>query len=233
MGQDSIPEIYQIRVWIRGISPSIWRRLWIRSDSTLADLHYTLQIAFSWTDFHLHRFRIHGKDFGITRAGGPWYSADARDVRLAEFRFQINDRFLYEYDFGYSWQHEIRVERRLAVDSQRSYPVCVGGRRASPPEDCGGALAYMQRVEAHRLDHPWEEIGTITEALSRLLEAKDDKAIGDVLGDLQPLREAADRLEAHNRFQVDHFDRQAVNRRLKMYAAGNESWMLESAGEGT
>jgi len=59
---------------------------------------------------------------------------------------------------------EIRVERHLAVDSQRSYPVCVGGRRASPPEDCGGALAYMQLVEAHRLNPPWEEIRTITEA---------------------------------------------------------------------
>src|SRR5450755_493756 len=61
------PEGYLIHVWIRQITPMIWRRLLVRSDSTLADLHYTLQIAFAWTDYHLHRFRIHGKEFGIPR----------------------------------------------------------------------------------------------------------------------------------------------------------------------
>ena len=60
-------EGYLIHVWIRQITPMIWRRLLVRSDSTLADLHYTLQIAFAWTDYHLHRFRIHGKEFGIPR----------------------------------------------------------------------------------------------------------------------------------------------------------------------
>ncbi len=58
-------EIYQIHVWIRQITPMIWRRLLLRSDSTLADLHYAIQIAFGWTDFHLHRFHLHGK-VGLT-----------------------------------------------------------------------------------------------------------------------------------------------------------------------
>ena len=48
----------------------IWRRLLLRSDQTLADLHCALQISFGWGDFHLHRFRIHGKDFGLFRFGG-------------------------------------------------------------------------------------------------------------------------------------------------------------------
>ena len=93
-------EGYLIHVWIRQITPIIWRRLLVRSDNTLADLHYTLQIAFAWTDYHLHRFRIHGKEFGILRMGGPWYSEDARNVRLTDFQFRVNERFLYEYDLG-------------------------------------------------------------------------------------------------------------------------------------
>ena len=42
-------QAYQLRIWIREISPQIWRRLLVRSDSTIAQLHDTLQIAFGWS----------------------------------------------------------------------------------------------------------------------------------------------------------------------------------------
>jgi Plasmid pRiA4b ORF-3-like protein len=58
MAVETTPEVYQVHAWIRQISPMIWRRLLVRIDSTLADLHDVLQIAFGWSDFHLHRFRI-------------------------------------------------------------------------------------------------------------------------------------------------------------------------------
>jgi Plasmid pRiA4b ORF-3-like protein len=70
MANETTPEVYQLHAWIRQISPMIWRRLLVRSDSTLANLHDMLQIAFGWTDFHLHRFRIHGRDYGVHRVGG-------------------------------------------------------------------------------------------------------------------------------------------------------------------
>src|SRR5512135_605841 len=70
MASETIPPVYQLHVWIRRISPMIWRRLLVRNESTLADLHDVLQIAFGWSDFHLHRFRIHGRDYGTNRVGG-------------------------------------------------------------------------------------------------------------------------------------------------------------------
>ena len=105
------PAGYRIHVWIWGINPMIWRRLVVSADNTLADLHYVIQIAFGWTDYHLHRFRIHGKEFGIPRLGGPWYSQDARHLRLIDFHFRVNERFLYEYDFTDAWEHQVRIER--------------------------------------------------------------------------------------------------------------------------
>ena len=57
--------VYQFKVVLRGISPMIWRRLLLRSDHSIADLHYTIQIAMVWSDSHLHRFHIHGKDYGV------------------------------------------------------------------------------------------------------------------------------------------------------------------------
>ena len=66
-----------------------------------------------------------------------------QQVRLADFRFRINERFVYEYDFGDTWQHEVRIEQRLPLDDTGVYPRCIGGRRQAPPEDCGGPLAFM------------------------------------------------------------------------------------------
>ena len=77
MADEATPEVYQIHVWIRHISPMIWRRLLMRADSTLANLHDAIRIA-SWSDFHLHRFRIHGQDHGVSRLGGLSSSRAAR-----------------------------------------------------------------------------------------------------------------------------------------------------------
>ena len=96
------------------------------AESTLADLHYAIQIAFAWTDYHLHRFRIRGKEYGIPRLGGPWYSRDARDIRLIDFHFRVNERFLYEYDFTDSWEHQVRIEQFVPPEQTQPYSVCVG-----------------------------------------------------------------------------------------------------------
>jgi hypothetical protein len=59
------PTSYQLKGVLLGISPMIWRRLLVRGDSTIADLHSIRQIAMGWTDTHLHQFRIQGKTYGI------------------------------------------------------------------------------------------------------------------------------------------------------------------------
>jgi len=114
--------IYQLKVVLLGISPMIWRRLKVSSDSTIEDLHYTLQIAMGWSDIHLHHFIIHGKQYGITQPGGIIFSERARVVKLATFEIRVKERFIYEYDFSihpamgawrYWWRHEIRVEAML------------------------------------------------------------------------------------------------------------------------
>src|SRR5512135_59177 len=128
MTSQAIPPIYKLHLWIRQISPMIWRRVLVRRESTLAQLHDVIQIVFGWSDAHLHRCRIHGRDYGVSRDGGPWFSQDARQVRLVDFQFRLNERFLYEYDFGDRWQHEVRIERRLEEQPKRTYPLCIGGR---------------------------------------------------------------------------------------------------------
>lgn len=183
----------------------IWRRLLVRSDSTIADLHYTLQIAMGWDDFHLHEFIIRGKRYGVSRIGGLSFTDNPRQVRLGDFQFRLNERFLYEYDFGDQWQHEIRIEKKLPLDSKKAYPVCIGGARAAPPEDCGGAWAFMALKQRY-------SVGYIAEQVMEMLE---QKGIDDYREELH---------ECQYWLTADKFDRRAVNWRLKQYAAGDDAW---------
>jgi hypothetical protein len=90
-------------------------------------------------------------------AQGP--SVSAR-VHLADFPFRHNERFFYEYDFRNLWQHVIRVERRLAWDDMRLYPVCLGRQRATPPEDWGGPWAFMALQDSIPLAISWSATPT-------------------------------------------------------------------------
>jgi Plasmid pRiA4b ORF-3-like protein len=205
--------IYQFRVVVQGISPLIWRRFFICSDMSLATLHATLQIVFGWSDVHLHYFRIHGKEYGCARVGGPSFDGEARHVPLVALRLHRGERFSYIYNFIDHWECELRLETMLAVDPRRRYPVCTGGKRAAPPEDCGGTWAYLQRVDQPHI--PLEAMATVATALERLLKADGQMTIRQVMGDRETVREAVDQLNAYLQFQPEHFDHRAVNTRLR------------------
>jgi len=202
--------VYQLRVWLGEISPLIWRRLLVRSDSTIADLHCTLQIAMGWSDSHLHQFIIHGKRYGLAQPGGVGFSDDPHQVRLGDLGLRLKERFFYEYDFGDLWRHEIRVEQQVALVPKKGYPVCIGGARASPPEDCGGPWAFTALKQHYSPVY----------IAQRLLDLLDPgEAQTDLVDAQQEVRTFLYWLQA------DRFDRRAVNRRLKQDAAGDEAWV--------
>jgi hypothetical protein len=193
MLEHSEPAVYQLRVVLLGISPLIWRRLLVPGRTSLADLHDILQIAFGWTDDSLHQFLIHGRKFGLSREGGLSFRDNPHDVRLADFAFRPGENFLYEYDFLSNWQHLIRVEAiRPSADH---YPICSGGKRIAPPEDCGGLEAFLQLQQSH----PQE---------SHILRLAELLQQSDICNHIDELA------EIHRRLRPDRFDRRAVNQRL-------------------
>jgi hypothetical protein len=103
-------KVYQLNVSLRDLSPLIWRRLLVTSDTRIAHLHGMLQIAMGWEDVHLHRFRIHGKDYGISRGGGIVFDDNPHQVRLSAVKLRARERFVYEYDMGDCWHHDIRLD---------------------------------------------------------------------------------------------------------------------------
>ncbi len=111
---------------LRGVSPLIWRRLLVRSDSSIADLHTTLQLALGWSDEHLNRFVVHGREYGVAHPGGLWFRDDPHEVRLVDLGLRVGERFLYEYDFMDRWCHDVRVE---GAGATRSAPGAVAPPR--------------------------------------------------------------------------------------------------------
>ena len=138
-------------------------------DSTIADLHHALQIAFGWTDTYLHRVVIRGKDYGIARRGGLSFADDPTQVQLADLRLRPRERWSYQYDFGDDWQHDVRVEQIKSLDPHRAYPVCIGGARAAPPEDCGGPWAFLNLRQRY---HPAAVAGRLAVIFGAVLDPR-------------------------------------------------------------
>jgi len=198
----SVPTVHQLRVVLRGISPLIWRRLLVRSNSTIADLHGTLQGALGWSDEHLNRFVIHGREYGLGHLGGIGFGDDPRQVRLSDFRLRVGERFLYEYDFTDGWQHDVRVEQLPPLEPGQQYPRCIGGRRRVPPEDCGRPWAFLELRQRYSLLN-------IADRLYAL--AKHRLAIG---GEAFVHDHYAEVMQLLGWLEIDRFDRRTANRRL-------------------
>lgn len=150
--------IYQIKVTLRGSKPPIWRRFQVAGDTRLSKLHDILQVVMGWEDYHLYQFTIGGTYFGRPDPDFGLDMESDRKVRLSQVVTGEKAKFTYEYDFGDSWEHQILIEKILPPEPGVRYPICLTGKRACPPEDCGGIWGYADFLEAiQNPKHPEHE----------------------------------------------------------------------------
>jgi hypothetical protein len=141
-------KIYVIKIAVRGVSPMVWRRLRIATDTSLAALHSIFQIVQGWGDDYLHQFHIYGKGYGISYDGGIGFPDNPFQTVIDDFSFDIDDRFTYEYNFFEHWLHDVRVEA-IHEDSTLKTPFCTSGHGmpGAPPEDeADKTLAFLEAI---------------------------------------------------------------------------------------
>ncbi|MDR0597427.1 MAG: plasmid pRiA4b ORF-3 family protein [Treponema sp.] len=151
----SARRIYVLRAKIEGSKPPIWRKLSVPGDYSLEDLHIVLQIAFGWENDHMHSFIIDSTEYGMAESM-KMIDVFFDDEIIDENTVCLDDllaekqKFTYLYDFGDSWKHTITVSKTIPAEDdtgEPSAPLCLGGARAGPPEDCGGIWGYEEMLE--------------------------------------------------------------------------------------
>ncbi len=147
-------ETYQIKMILLDTHPPVWRRVLVPRDITLRQLHRIVQKVMGWTDSHVHQFVSQGQKYSDPKYQLGTGITDERMTKLCEVISTVGNRFLYEYDFGDGWRHELRLEQIL-VQNDSFRPICVAGERACPPEDCGGPFGFAELLEIlGNAEHP-------------------------------------------------------------------------------
>lgn len=152
-------KVFQLKVTLLETDPPVWRRIQVPGCYSFWDLHCAITDAFGWLDYHLHLFTVRnpktGKQdhFGIpedeedddlvgyaTRPG--WMTS------ISHYFTPENTIADYLYDFGDDWHHSVVLEEILPKSKKGTYPRCIGGEKACPPEDCGGSSGYQRFKKA-------------------------------------------------------------------------------------
>jgi hypothetical protein len=153
---------YQVRVDLAETKPPLWRRLELSSGLFLNEVHDIVQVAFGWTDSHLHEFAV-GRDYYDPASEHylcPFQVEEGEigvpeeQVRIDEVLAKQGDELHYLYDFGDGWMHVIKLESEKPQGESSSRAVCIGGRRPGPSEDCGGVYGYEMICAALDPHHP-------------------------------------------------------------------------------
>ncbi|MBD3193599.1 MAG: plasmid pRiA4b ORF-3 family protein [Candidatus Lokiarchaeota archaeon] len=166
-------QLYQLKITLRDIRPPIWRRILVSNQLYFADLHHIIQIYFSWGGYHLYefyytdpfdpsiRYYIAGKrEWAESSEIEDYYHFMADEIQLCDVFSEGQKIVYYLYDFGDNWLHKIALEKKFPHKDGFDEPLCVGGKRAAPPEDSGGAGGYQEILEIKEdPSHPeYEEI---------------------------------------------------------------------------
>ena len=167
----NIKEVFQLKITLNSTKPPIWRRIIVPSEYSFWDLHVAIQDAMGWLDYHLHTFVLRdpvtNKKIEIRMQNekfedsfnlndivglGDFRGLDTftsvcfyeNNEKIAKYFSDITPKAIYEYDFGDSWGHTVKFEKKYPVARGDKYPHCIAGKMACPPEDCGGVWGYYR-----------------------------------------------------------------------------------------
>jgi Plasmid pRiA4b ORF-3-like protein len=174
--------IFELEITLLHIRPKIWRRVQVCESTTLAELHRIIQCIMGWGDAHCHKFDFprratmayddddYGEDYDDLFDFSLEATArqEAKQI-LSHIVTGEKFRFGYTYDFGDNWDHGILVTKILPRGAQvhATYPICVVGGNACPPEDSGGVSRYQR---APNFDPQHFDLAAVNAKLTALYE---------------------------------------------------------------
>jgi hypothetical protein len=147
--------LYQLKITLFDTQPKIWRRILIPTSVTFWELHSAIQDVFHWNHTHLHQFHYEDKIlrkplwFGIPTDEDDMYNVEIYPSwkhKISKYLNLEEPNLKYVYDLSDNWMHLIELENILPAEKGTAYPICIGGKRNSPPDDCGGTHGYEEML---------------------------------------------------------------------------------------
>lgn len=140
------PASLVLTIELDGITPRVWRRVAVPSNTPLDRVHLMIQQAMGWHDSHLYAFETDQHTIVDPRSDSGDIPADGE--RLVSIATDVGVRFTYVYDFGDEWTHTVTVNEIRPGGPDNAFTVLDGGG-ACPPEDTGGAARYLNLLAAY------------------------------------------------------------------------------------
>jgi hypothetical protein len=157
VSEKSPKEVFQFKITLQDVLPKVWRRILVPSTYSFFELYVAIESAMGWSGEHLHMFSLAQKgtkdpicielphpDDGFDAIGD---TRDEQTEKIADYFPRFIKQCLYTYDFGDDWDHTVLFEKALPADINASYPQCIGGKNACPPDDCGGSFGYERLLD--------------------------------------------------------------------------------------
>jgi len=157
MFANQFKRVYQFKILLKGTKPPIWRRIQVPDNYSFENLHIAIQNVMGWEVYagSSYEFQLINPSTGLIETIGCSSFGFSRFAGITEPLIRIADYFSpSNTKAGYTSKHETRwsftivFEKVLSVDELEIYPICVKGKRAAPPEDCGGVHKYQEMLEA-------------------------------------------------------------------------------------
>lgn len=167
--------IYELKIAFKGINPKIERVVMLDSNLSFEDLHGLIMGVTQFQGYHQYAFKVAAREgfndieivcdenditeaksyYNYLKSNGanaeelaryhfPDYKVASNTV-LSEI-FEENKKCIYEYDFGDGWELDITLLKKNDSDTC-IIPICLSGKEAAPPEDCGGVSGYKHLLK--------------------------------------------------------------------------------------
>ena len=150
--------VLTLDVSLKGSPRKVYRQLVVPSDLCLDRLGEILVYAVGWDGYHLNQFQK-GNDCYLLpdERGDLDWGFDAQEYTIGDLLDRVGSKIIWEYDFGDSWDHEVKLVEKAEVDGKTNIPVTlVKATGACPPEDCGGVYGYRHLLDVLKNPHDEE-----------------------------------------------------------------------------
>lgn len=176
------PQVLTVTCRLSRSRPSIWRRLELRGELTLDEVHECLQVAMGWSGEHAHHFELPNvshrersrfflteADIEDGRRGTPEWEA-----RLDQVLCEHDDEVLYHYDYCEDWAHLLTLEWSREAVADDPPARCLKAVGACPAEGIGGIEDWNRLADALRLHrNPRVLSGSLADLAARLPDGFD------------------------------------------------------------